>query len=588
MPLRWLWALLGSALPAPPGQTPAAPAHRRMPPKQRLLSTSAQRLPGLPAPQDARGSRAGPHRAQDGRRLSRLRFPRGAGRDAGAGPRPPRPDDQRDGAGRRRADRRPLRRPARYRSQGAAPRVARLRRRPGAHPAPGPLRCALCRLHRRTRNRRADARDGRRRRGGRAGARARLAGAVARADGEAAVAHAGGAARRRRAAEAAARGTGAVRRAAARGAPPGGRHRHPPADGAGHVRAAGREGSHPVRQLAVHRHLDLAGRRDAAGGGVPRVHRDVRIPAEHPLHADPDARRADRAAGQLRHAARFRLLHQRADDVRHGAGDRHRRGRRHRRRRKRGTDHERGGLVALQGHEEGDGPDLGRHHRRDRGADLGVRAAGFLQRLDRQHLPPVLGGDGQLHRVLGVHGAVVHAGAVRHAAQARRGRPPPGEARLLRLVQPRLQPHGQGLRELGQAHHSSRGPRSHRLRRRHRRGRADVPEAADVLRSERGPGQHPRQRATAARRHAGAHAGRDEAGRGVHAQAARGGEHGRRRRLQLRRFGPERGPRLRHAQALGRTPRCRALGAGPGGALLPGAGQDPRCGHLPDQSPTHP
>ena len=41
--------------------------------------------------------------------------------------------------------------------------------------------------------------------------------------------------------------------------------------------------------------------------------------------------------------------------------------------------------------------------------------------------------------VLGVHGAVADAGAVRHPAQAGRGRPPPREARLLRLVQPRLQ-----------------------------------------------------------------------------------------------------------------------------------------------------
>jgi multidrug efflux pump len=40
----------------------------------------------------------------------------------------------------------------------------------------------------------------------------------------------------------------------------------------------------------------------------------------------------------------------------------------------------------------------GRHHRRDGGADLGVRAAGLLRRLHRQHLPPVLGGDGGVDR----------------------------------------------------------------------------------------------------------------------------------------------------------------------------------------------
>jgi multidrug efflux pump len=58
----------------------------------------------------------------------------------------------------------------------------------------------------------------------------------------------------------------------------------------------------------------------------------------------------------------------------------------------------RGGPAAARGHAQGHGPDLGRHHRRDRGADLGVRAAGLLRRLHRQHLPPVLGGDGGVDR----------------------------------------------------------------------------------------------------------------------------------------------------------------------------------------------
>jgi multidrug efflux pump len=96
------------------------------------------------------------------------------------------------------------------------------------------------------------------------------------------------------------------------------------------------------------------------------------------------------------------------------------------------------GLLAARSHAQGHEADLGRHHRRDRGADLGVRAAGVLRGLDRQHLPPVLGGDGDVDRLLGLHGAVAHAGAVRHAAQARGSRPPPREARLLRLVQPRF------------------------------------------------------------------------------------------------------------------------------------------------------
>jgi hypothetical protein len=101
------------------------------------------------------------------------------------------------------------------------------------------------------------------------------------------------------------------------------------------------------------------------------------------------------------------------------------------------------GLPPSRGHAQGDGADLGRHHRRHRGADLGVRAPGLLHRRGGQHLPPVLGRDGRLDRLLGLPGAVAHAGAVRHAAQAGRGRPPPRQGRLLRLVQPRLLQHGQ-------------------------------------------------------------------------------------------------------------------------------------------------
>jgi hypothetical protein len=74
--------------------------------------------------------------------------------------------------------------------------------------------------------------------------------------------------------------------------------------------------------------------------------------------------------------------------------------------------------AAARGHAQGDGADLRRHHRRHGGADLGVRAAGLLQRRGGQHLPPVLGRDGGVDRLLGLHGAVAHAGAVRHAAQA--------------------------------------------------------------------------------------------------------------------------------------------------------------------------
>jgi hypothetical protein len=84
-----------------------------------------------------------------------------------------------------------------------------------------------------------------------------------------------------------------------------------------------------------------------------------------------------------------------------------------------------------------------RHHRRDRGADVGVRAAGVLRRRGGQHLPPVLGSDGVVDLLLGLHGADADAGAVRPPAQAGPGRPRPCQDRLLRLVQPRLRAHRQ-------------------------------------------------------------------------------------------------------------------------------------------------
>jgi drug/metabolite transporter (DMT)-like permease len=79
-----------------------------------------------------------------------------------------------------------------------------------------------------------------------------------------------------------------------------------------------------------------------------------------------------------------------------------------------------------------------RHHRRDRGADLGVRPTGLLCGLHRQHLSAVLGRDGGLHRVLGIHGAVAHAGPLCHAAQTCRSRPSPRKERLFWLVQSQL------------------------------------------------------------------------------------------------------------------------------------------------------
>ena len=51
---------------------------------------------------------------------------------------------------------------------------------------------------------------------------------------------------------------------------------------------------------------------------------------------------------------------------------------------------------------------------------VGVRAAGVFRRLGRQHLSPVLRGDGHLDPVLRVPRTVAHAGTVRDAAQAGR------------------------------------------------------------------------------------------------------------------------------------------------------------------------
>ena len=79
-----------------------------------------------------------------------------------------------------------------------------------------------------------------------------------------------------------------------------------------------------VRQLEVHRHLDQASGRDADRSGDPGVPGDVPVPAEFPLHDHPDHRGAGRPARLSRNAARAGLLDQRADHVRHGAGDRHR------------------------------------------------------------------------------------------------------------------------------------------------------------------------------------------------------------------------------------------------------------------------
>ena len=120
------------------------------------------------------------------------------------------------------------------RATRAAPCLAGLRRRPGAHPARGALRGALRRgFTVGARDDGADARDGRRGRGGCAGARARVAGDSRAARWRPRPAHVRGAARVRRARAATARGRAAVGRAAARSASPRDRHRRASDAGAG-------------------------------------------------------------------------------------------------------------------------------------------------------------------------------------------------------------------------------------------------------------------------------------------------------------------------------------------------------------------
>ena len=60
---------------------------------------------------------------------------------------------------------------------------------------------------------------------------------------------------------------------------------------------------HSLRHHAGGRGLDQEGPDDAGRSGGAGVPGDAAVPAEHPLHAHPDHRRAGRAARHLRHAA---------------------------------------------------------------------------------------------------------------------------------------------------------------------------------------------------------------------------------------------------------------------------------------------
>ena len=95
------------------------------------------------------------------------------------------------------------------------------------------------------------------------------------------------------------------------------------------------------------------------------------------------------------------------------------------------------GLSPKRGHPQVDGPDHRRAGRHRAGADGGVPADGFLQRLDRRDLPAVL----RHHRLgddaVGPVGADLHAGALRDDPEAGARRK---EAGLFRLVQPVVRP----------------------------------------------------------------------------------------------------------------------------------------------------
>ena len=100
-----------------------------------------------------------------------------------------------------------------------------------------------------------------------------------------------------------------------------------------------------VRHDALRAHLDQGSGEDADRSHRARLPRDVSVPAEPARHADPDDRRAGRAARHVRRHGGRRLLDQHADDVRPRARDRPARRRRDRgRRERRARDARRKGL----------------------------------------------------------------------------------------------------------------------------------------------------------------------------------------------------------------------------------------------------
>ena len=157
------------------------------------------------------------------------------------------------------------------------------------------------------------------------------------------------------------------------------------------------------------------------------------------------------------------------------------------------------------------------------------------------------------------------------------------KTRLLRLVQPRLHAHRQGLRRLGRAHAAAAPARYLviyaaiigavvlRVTRACRPPSCRSEDQGNIIVNVQLPPGATQERTLR----------RDGAGRGLHPQAARSAEHGRRAGLQLLGPGPERGAGLRDAEGLERAQGRRPLGRGAGRPRLRRAVGRARCLHLP-------
>ena len=354
------------------------------------------------------------------------------------------------------------------------------------------------------------------------------------------------------------------------------------------------------RLLGLHPAVGHRGGEDACRGDGARHPRHVRLPAELARHADPGNCDPGRAARHLRDALHPRLLDQHADPVRARARGRPARRRCHRRGRECRAHPPRAARADGQGsddHLDAADPDGARRHRA--GALGSVPADGVLRRLDRRHLPAVLGDDRLRDVPFGGSGDNLQPVARRHRPQA-----PACQRRADLVRSPRATPRP---RHRARARRLQRPlPASHRLVRRKRRprGRAQVavphhlprhlPAArgallapSDRLHPRRGPGQCDGPVPPSCGRDLGPHAGRRAQGRRLFPERAGEEEHphllrrhrGRRRRS----VGPEHGPgifeprpirrsqgqreqrgsrRRTRLRSIPRSPRCSGVRAG--------------------------